>query len=488
MVLDLTMSSVIKPDTIINLDEVRIDPAIALRVPESLAMRRRALAFGEDDAGVYAACLDPEDAVTVEALERAVGRKVIALRAVPESLDRALGRVFIQRDTVVTDETVRLVDDIMNSALLEGASDIHIEPSADGARVRYRVDGTLEAARQIAPDSVPGLVNRLKVLSGMDIAEKRVAQDGRFTYSTGPASGGRAVDVRAAALPTKFGERVTLRLLSKQVETLTLTRLGLLPRDLATFQSAIQAPHGLILLTGPTGSGKTTSLYAALRALDLPRLNVLTIEDPVEYDIPGVSQVEVDTGDRITFAKALRSALRHDPDVLMIGEIRDLETAEVAVRASLTGHLVVSTLHTNSAVSAVTRLADMGLPRYLIANTLRLAMAQRLVRRLCKHCVRERPLGASEAAALGDRSFQGRMVGEAVGCAFCKRSGYAGRIGLFETFAPGPEAAAAITDGMSEKELFRISGNARTLRDDAIEKVFARITPPTEAIEAVEGA
>ncbi|MCA8953862.1 MAG: type II/IV secretion system protein [Planctomycetes bacterium] len=290
-------------------------------------------------------------------------------------------------------------------------------------------------------------------------------------------------------MPTRFGERLTLRLLMVQSERLTLTNLGFVDADLLRFRGAIRAPHGMVLLTGPTGSGKTTTLYAGLRTLDLGRVNVLTIEDPIEYEIDGIAQIEVEGDDRITFPRALRSALRHDPDVMMIGEIRDLETAEIAVRASLTGHLVLSTLHTNSAAGAIARLVDMGVPSYLIGATLRLAVAQRLVRRLCRHCRRPRAATAAEADAFGWTGDGSTTVFDPVGCAYCKRTGFAGRIGVFELFAPDPATVAEIAAGADQDEVLRRSraaGRSSTLRADAARKVQNGSTSPSEAMLALE--
>jgi len=269
-------------------------------------------------------------------------------------------------------------------------------------------------------------------MAGMDIAEKRSPQDGRFRHRY--TSEGLTIDIRAATLPTKHGERITLRLLGLQVDTLTLNKLGMRPSHLRTMVSALDQPHGLVLLTGPTGCGKTTTLYAAIRHLiHRERLNVVTIEDPVEYDMPGVAQVEVDSADKVSFTKALRSLIRHDPDVVMIGEIRDYETAEVALRAALTGHLVFSTLHTNSAAGAITRLVDLGVEeRYLISATLRLVVAQRLVRRLCSHCRRPYTLTAVDAQSLGRPEAAGRCVFAPGGCLYCAGRGYIGRVGVFE--------------------------------------------------------
>jgi type IV pilus assembly protein PilB len=296
------------------------------------------------------------------------------------------------------------------------------------------------------------------------------------------------VDIRIATLPTKYGERLSLRLLALQTESLTMERLGMSPAHLEQFTRVLNNPHGLLLLTGPTGSGKTTTLYAAIRSLDRDKQNIVTIEDPIEYEIPGVSQVEVDAADKVNFSKALRSALRHDPDVLMIGEIRDLETADVAVKASLTGHLVLSTLHTNTAVGSITRLIDMGLPAYLAAAVIRLAAAQRLVRRLCTHCRRRRELTRAEALLLGRPDAEGRPVFDAVGCPYCGGHGFSGRIGIFEMFVPDAELSGLIAERAAEGRIAAAAAakGMKTLRDDAADKVLAGVISLQEMLEAVE--
>jgi type IV pilus assembly protein PilB len=320
----------------------------------------------------------------------------------------------------------------------------------------------------------------------MDIAEKRAPQDGRFSHKFGPTN--QSLDIRVATLPTKFGERMTLRLLALQTESLTLERLGMSPRDLACFGEAIDRPHGMILLTGPTGSGKTTTLYAGLRKLIAHEdWNIVTIEDPIEYAISGVAQVEVDSGDKVSFGKALRSVLRHDPDVVMIGEIRDQETADVAIKASLTGHLVLSTLHTNSAASVLTRLSDMGVDRYLTAATVRLAVAQRLVRRLCSHCRQERPLTEAEARALDRPEAVGTTVFEPKGCLYCANRGFVGRLGLFELLPVDEDLARAIARGAEEPEIIAYAREHKVPRlvDDALEKLTGGLTTVKEALSAV---
>jgi general secretion pathway protein E len=490
---------------LLDMARVKIDPSWALRIPPTLAIRRRVLPFACVEDQVHVACADLQDVAALQAVERFVGKRVCAELAEPDALQKVIQRVFgagqsgpsTEMRTPLrgdvrgaaegdgTDATA-LCDELLYAALVREASDIHIDPGPSQILVRLRVDGVLENYRTLPLALLPGLISRFKVLGGMDIAEKRSPQDGGFTHRFGTT--GQAVDIRMATLPTKHGERMTLRLLALQTETLTIERLGMSPRDLTVFEQMVDMPHGMILLTGPTGSGKTTTLYAALRRLmGRQDHNIITIEDPIEYSIAGVAQVEVDSADKISFGRALRSMLRHDPDVVMIGEIRDLETADVAIKASLTGHLVFSTLHTNSAVGVVTRLADMGVERYLIAATMRLAVAQRLVRRLCTHCRRPRPLTTSEAAALNRVNDAGREVFDAVGCKYCANRGYTGRLGLFELFASDEEMARQIALGASEAELLQgLRERGRGLLvDDAAEKLFAGVTTIKEVLNAV---
>jgi type IV pilus assembly protein PilB len=375
---------------------------------------------------------------------------------------------------------------LLHAAIVRQASDVHLDPSEDGITVRFRVDGRLERYRRLPIAVHNGIVGRYKVLAGMDIAEKRAPQDGRFTHKFGPTN--QSLDIRVATLPTKFGERMTLRLLALQTEALTLERLGMNDRDLACFGEAIDRPHGMILLTGPTGSGKTTTLYAALRKLIAhDDWNIVTIEDPIEYAIAGVAQVEVDSADKVSFGKALRSVLRHDPDVVMIGEVRDRETADTAIKASLTGHLVLSTLHTNSAASVLTRLSDMGVDRYLTAATIRLAVAQRLVRRLCSHCRQERPLTVAEARALDRPDAAGTTVFEPKGCLYCANRGYIGRVGVFELLPIDEELSRAIARGAEEAEVIAYARTKKVPRlvDDAMEKLAGGLTTVKEVMAAV---
>ncbi|TVS16302.1 MAG: type II/IV secretion system protein [Planctomycetaceae bacterium] len=496
-----------KQSEALDLDRVRIDPSCAMKIPATLALRRQVLPFAVVDGHAYVACLNPDDRNAMQAVERALQLPVRPQLAEPDSLRRALERMFGDGTSAAgpaagprpgrpadrrrsgeteSEDAVALCDDVLRSAVMRQASDIHIDPMKEAVRIRFRTDGVLDEYRQLPVAAQSGLVSRLKVLAGMDIAEKRAPQDGRFTYQAG--GGSQMVDIRAATLPTKYGERMTLRLLALQTDSLTLERLGMAPEDLACFTEAIQKPHGLILLSGPTGSGKSTSLYAAVRRLIGQRdLNVVTIEDPIEYDISGVAQVEVDSADKVSFAKALRSVLRHDPDVVMIGEIRDGETADIAIKAALTGHLVFSTLHTNSAASAVTRLIDMGVARYLVAATLRLVVAQRLVRLSCEHCRQEIELTSQWAQLLGDPSLAGRTVYQPSGCMYCANRGFVGRLGLFEMMPVDASLSRLIAEGAGEVEIMgeMQRRGATRLIDDALRKLIAGDTVTEDVVRAV---
>ncbi|WP_149495194.1 GspE/PulE family protein [Roseiconus lacunae] len=483
----------------LNMDEVRVDPKWALKIPASLAMRKQVIPLCKLQGEIIVACADIEDTACQRQLTRLLDDEVRLLTAEPESLRSAIKRVYGsvstssakssrggETATVESDDAVAICEEVLEAAAMRGASDVHFKPNETAMMVRMRVDGKLESYSTIPRQLQGAVVSRLKVLSGLDIAEKRAPQDGRFTARLGP--GQVKTDLRVATLPTRFGERVTLRLLGGLGRALSLTNIGMSDRDLEIFQRAITRPHGLVLLTGPTGSGKSTTLYAAIdEVLKRRDGNIITVEDPIEYEMEDVSQVEIDSVDKVSFAKALRSILRHDPDVVMIGEIRDLETAEIAVKASLTGHLVFSTLHTNTAAGVVTRLADMGLKPFLIAATLRLAVAQRLVRRLCPKCRTPRTISEDEASLLERPTIAGATIFDASGCVYCAGRGYNGRIALIECFDCDESVAKLITDGAGEEALL---ANARErkrsmLMDDAVEKLLAGMTTYQEVLEAV---
>lgn len=360
---------------------------------------------------------------------------------------------------------IRLINALLTQALRDGASDIHIERFETRSVVRLRVDGTLRDLIEPARALHNAIVSRVKIMAQLDIAEKRLPQDGRITLRVA----GKPVDVRVSTIPTGHGERVVMRLLDKQAGRLDLTRLGMDDATLAEIDGLIRKPHGIVLVTGPTGSGKTTTLYAALSRLDAGALNIMTVEDPIEYDLDGISQTQVNARIEMSFARALRTILRQDPDVVMIGEIRDLETAQIAVQASLTGHLVFATLHTNDAVSAVTRLVDMGVEPFLLASSLIGVGAQRLVRRLCLECRKPFAADAAQLRALGLAPTDGTLY-SAQGCIACSGSGYRGRTGIYELLTVDDDLRRLIHDRASEQTLreHAVARGMRSLRDDGM--------------------
>ncbi len=360
---------------------------------------------------------------------------------------------------------IRMINALLTQASRDGASDIHFEPFETHSLVRFRVDGTLRDVVRPRRELHAALISRVKILAQLDIAEKRLPQDGRIALRIG----GRAIDVRVSTLPTGHGERAVLRLLDKEGGRLDLAKLGMGAVVLGGFDRLVHQPHGIVLVTGPTGSGKTTTLYAALGRLDAATTNILTVEDPIEYDLDGVGQTQVNPRIDMTFAKALRSILRQDPDVIMVGEIRDLETAQVAVQASLTGHLVLATLHTNDAAAAVTRLVDMGVEPFLLSSSLLGVLAQRLVRKLCTQCREPDPVAG------GWRP---------VGCLACNRSGFAGRTGVYEMLTVDDAIRALIHRGAAESEIraAALAAGMVPMRDDGRRWVESGVTSLDEVV------
>ena len=382
---------------------------------------------------------------------------------------------------------IRLINALLSQAVREKASDIHIETFEDRLSVRYRVDGVLSEVLSPKRMLAPLLVSRLKVMARLDIAEKRVPQDGRISVKIA----GHGVDIRMSTIPSAHGERVVLRLLDKEEGQLHLEQLRMNPQVLSGYIRSLRAPHGIILVTGPTGSGKTTTLYAGLSHLNETVRNILTIEDPIEYMLPGVGQTQVNTKVDMTFARGLRAILRQDPDVVMVGEIRDLETAEIAVQASLTGHLVLSTLHTNTAIGAVTRLQDMGIEPFLLSSSLIAVMAQRLVRLLCEDCRQPHRLSAAESEWLGLELEEGHAerVNRAAGCDSCKQSGYRGRTGIYELIEIGAELRELIHAGASEQKLTaRARLQAPGIFADGKRRVFSGETSLEEVMRVTSAA
>lgn len=374
---------------------------------------------------------------------------------------------------------IRLINALLSQAIKEHASDIHIETFENALTVRFRVDGVLHKVLEPQRAIAPLLVSRIKVMAKLDIAEKRVPQDGRI----GLRIAGRAIDVRVSTMPSNHGERVVLRLLDKKAGQLDLKQLGMSEHSLNVMEKLIAKPHGIILVTGPTGAGKTTTLYAALTVLNQTTRNILTVEDPIEYDLPGIGQTQVNTKVNMTFAKGLRAILRQDPDVVMIGEIRDLETAEIAVQASLTGHLVLSTLHTNSAIGAITRLRDMGVERFLLSSSLEGIIAQRLVRVLCEHCKRAEKATSADAEFL-NRSIESLpMIYHPQGCPKCNNTGYWGRTGIYDVIMLDAQLRRMVHDGASEYEIENyVRQTVPDMRADGIRRIIEGDTTIEEVI------
>jgi type II secretory ATPase GspE/PulE/Tfp pilus assembly ATPase PilB-like protein len=457
------------------------------RVPQALARRKLVLPIAENDDWVQVATADPDDRATLDALQRLLNKPVQAVVAEPDSLNAALNRYLPTSPqggtaTSVLGETdlIAMLDGILKEAYLRRASDIHLAQEESGLRVRLRVDGKLQDYHTDADGAVAnGLISRVKVLANLDIAEQREPQDGGMSYRLA-APIDTEFNIRVATAPTRLGERVTMRLLGQEAQSLTLPLLGMAEQDMRNFRRAIRKPFGMILLTGPTGSGKSTTLFAALQEINNPELNIMTVENPIEYVMDGISQIQ--TGPKVTFAGALRSLLRHDPDVLMVGEIRDEETADVALKAAMTGHLVFSTLHTNTAVGTISRLVDIGCEPYLIGSTMNAVIAQRLVRRLCPHCRKPRIANTDEAAQLGQEGQQ-VTVYEPVGCAACQGKGYRGRLGLYETLWFDESLSRLVSKATSEEELEAhaiASGSLNAMWNDGCIKVLAGVTSLSE--------
>ncbi len=380
---------------------------------------------------------------------------------------------------------IRLINALFTEAVKENASDIHVEPFESRLLVRFRVDGVLREILEPARVLAPILVSRIKVMAKLDIAEKRLPQDGRISLRIA----GRAVDVRVSTMPAGHGERVVMRLLDKQAGRIDLERLGMAPHDLRSINEVIQRPHGIILVTGPTGSGKTTSLYAMLSRLNNHISNIMTVEDPIEYYLDGISQTQVQTKVDMSFARGLRAILRQDPDVVMVGEIRDLETAEIAVQASLTGHLVLSTLHTNSATGAIVRMRDMGVEAFLLSSSIVGIIAQRLLRLLCPECKTAYEPNREDCEKLNIPFEEGRAIYHSVGCPHCKGMGYIGRTAIFEVVTINDQMRTMIHDGSSEQTLEAAARRRGPgIYDDGMRRVLSGETSVDELLRVIHGA
>ena len=387
---------------------------------------------------------------------------------------------------------IRLVNLLIAEALRRDSSDIHIEPFEETVRVRFRIDGVLYTVVESAKSIQLPVAARIKIMSRLDIAETRRPQDGRIKLRVSVEGNSRELDLRVSTAPMLWGEKIVMRLLASDKLMLDLSKLGFEPSSRAQFQKAVAKPHGIVLVTGPTGSGKTNTLYSALSTLNKSGVNILTAEDPVEFNLPGINQLPVKESIGVTFASALRSFLRQDPDIILVGEIRDSETADIAVRAALTGHLVLSTLHTNDAPSSVARLVDMGVQPFLLASSLQLVAAQRLVRRLCIKCRTQHRIDAKQLAEFGLKADVeiGRVVYRASGCPDCQGTGYRGRIGLFEVMPTTQEIRDAIIAGATTAQIesLALEGGMLTLRQSGLRKVRDGITSIDEVLSATDHA
>jgi len=491
-----------------TLSEGTVDPEVVQLVPRHLAERHELIPLARDNGALILAMVNPNDVIALDEVRRLTGCPCRPLLFPREDIQQAIARYYLgegesapitlkeaeapepDSEQVVQLGTgadafeatpVRLVNQILEQAIAQRVSDIHIEPHEKRALVRFRIDGVMYDWRNMPAEHYPTMLSRIKILAHMNIAERRLPLDGRFTARTPRLQ----YDVRVSTVPGIYGEKAVLRLLPKGSRGLELEELGLADENVRLFEEMVRKPYGMILVTGPTGSGKTTTLYAALRKIDCVTKNAITIEDPVEYELPRVTQIQAHPKIGLTFAAGLRSVLRQDPDVLMVGEIRDEETLQMAVQAALTGHLVLSTLHTNDAAGAAARCIDMGLEPFLLTSSVIAIVAQRLVRRVCAQCETTEPASKELAAKLGIEP--GLPLKRGLGCTACRNSGYRGRLAAFEVLRLTEAVKQAIHTKESASTIRRIAIDEGmvSLRQDAVRKVVAGFTTPEEILRAV---
>jgi type IV pilus assembly protein PilB len=492
----------------VDLTDAVIDASAVSLVTEGVARRYQALAIGWDNGRLVVAMADPSNVFALDDIRAITGFEVKTVVASPSALVATIDRYFrldTEVDTVAqaaADEfseneelssvsevvedapIVKFVNLLITQAVNDRASDIHVEPTEHDLRIRFRIDGVLHEVMRSPRSIQAGVISRLKVMAEINIAERRIPQDGRISMKVG----GRSVDLRVATLPIVYGEKVVMRILDKGQAILRLEDLGFLPETLERFSTAYHKPYGTILVTGPTGSGKSTTLYATLNILNEPHRNIITVEDPVEYRLAGINQVQVHPKAGLTFASALRSILRADPDVILVGEIRDVETARIAVQSALTGHLVLSSLHATDAVAALHRFLDMGIESFLIASSVMGIVGQRLLRRICPSCrvtytpPEEELAFYTEAGGAPKKKF---WIGE--GCNFCAETGYQDRIGVYELLQITPEIKRLIVGWATQEELRRlaVSQGMVTLRDEALRLVTDDVTTISEVIRSI---
>lgn len=496
----------------VDMREEEPDPQVLSLLDESIMRKYTLVPLRHDNnnaGALQVAMADPMNILAMDDINIITGMQVVPILANAQDINAFLDKAFGQqqaqnivelykreqgdnnkeaekennarREEIENAPIVVLINNIIEQAVRQRASDIHIEPMEKTVRVRYRIDGNLKEIMKYDNALLGAITTRLKIMSGMDISEKRKPQDGRITTTVDR----REYDIRVSNLPTVYGEKVVMRIASKEGFNVDISKLGLTERDRKVFQDILRNPHGIILVTGPTGSGKSTTLYTALSELNTEDVNIITVEDPVEANIDGINQVQVNTKANLTFASALRSILRQDPDIIMIGEIRDSETAEIAVRASITGHLVVSTLHTNSTASSVARLEDMGVESYLIADSMVGIIAQRLVRRLCE-CKKPKEATVEEKQLLGVDTEKSCTIYEPCGCKLCNNTGYYGRMGIYEIMKISPAIKRLISKNADAEDIKNqaVKEGMNTLKMAAANGVKEGITSIAEMIKA----
>ncbi len=497
----------------VDLSKAAIDPAILKLVPAEVARKYLLIPLGRSGGALTVAMADPSDIFAIDEVRFITGHNIQPMVAPDTSIQNALNRHYetagfarsLVRDFEqkelglaepdqrgvdlaelyrATEEApvVKLVNLILTDAINKGASDIHLEPYEKAFRIRFRLDGVLYEVMAPPLTLHAAVTSRVKIMARLDIAERRMPQDGRIKVKMRE----RELDLRVSTVPTLFGEKVVMRLLDRANLELDMTKLGFEPEALAMFEKAILAPYGMILVTGPTGSGKTTTLYSALNRLNCIDTNIMTAEDPIEYNLTGINQTQVKSDIGLTFAALLRSFLRQDPDIIMVGEIRDFDTAEIAIKAALTGHLVLSTVHTNDALSTVGRLISMGVPAYLVSASLNLLLAQRLVRRLCAECRTEVSVPSSTLEDIGFSQQEVKSVTcyRGKGCIACRDTGYRGRIGLYEVVLLNEQMREAILNGASVSELRTLQDKygMRSLRESGLQKIREGVTTVEEVV------
>lgn len=487
----------------VNLGQFPIDSEIIQLVPKEIAKRYLLVPLRKEKNKLFVAMADPMDYFAIEELRMLTGFRIEPCIATKQDLNKTISKYYELQATmdaalndlvgtteednsdIVAEDSpiVVLVNQIINDAVVQGASDIHFDPQDNEFRIRFRVDGMLKTERSLPKSMQNMVIARLKIMGNLNITESRLPQDGRIQIQAQM----RAIDIRLSTLPTIYGEKVVMRVLDTKNAQISISGLKFSEQNQQKFERMIRKPNGIVLITGPTGSGKSSTLSATLNDLNDEALNIITVEDPVEYQLEGINQIQVREEVGLTFAAGLRSILRQDPDVIMIGEIRDTETAQMATRASLTGHLVFSTLHTNSAIESIDRLKDMGIEPYLITSSLEGIVAQRLVRRVCRDCGRTRDVTATEQAVLLKYGFHSTQVHAGAGCPACNNTGYRGRIALHEVFELDEEAKQLILAGAASNEILQnaMKKGYEPLVHDGLQKALNGLTTIEEVIRVV---